>query len=109
MVLPKIYARLKPPDLFYKTTWLHNSLSVKTKSKVAIVFFISKYFVKLLFADDNVDERTFYEFMKPFDIRISNLGALDSVEAFRQDTVRVCTQCDTFSSLILIFFVACIA
>lgn len=44
---------------------------------------------KLLFADDNVDERTFYEFMKPFDIRISNLGALDSVEAFRQETTRV--------------------
>ncbi|KAG2198377.1 hypothetical protein INT47_009782 [Mucor saturninus] len=43
---------------------------------------------KLLFADDNVDERTFYEFMKPFDIRISNLGPLDSVEAFRQETTR---------------------
>lgn len=44
---------------------------------------------KLLFADDNVDERTFYEFMKPFDIRFSNLGALDSVEAFRHETTRV--------------------
>lgn len=43
---------------------------------------------KLLFADDNVDERTFYEFMKPFDIRFSNLGALDSVEAFRHETTR---------------------
>ncbi|KAI9353121.1 armadillo-type protein [Pilaira anomala] len=43
---------------------------------------------KLLFADDNVDERTFYEFIKPFDIRISNLGPLDSVEAFRQENTR---------------------
>lgn len=44
---------------------------------------------KLLFADDNVDERTFYEFMKPFDIRFRNLGPLDSFEAFRQETTRV--------------------
>jgi exportin-7 len=44
---------------------------------------------KLLFADDNVDERTFYEFMKPFDVRFSNLGPLDSIEAFRQETARV--------------------
>lgn len=44
---------------------------------------------KLLFADDNVDERTFYEFMKPFDLRFNNLGPLDSIEAFRQDTTRV--------------------
>lgn len=44
---------------------------------------------KLLFADDNVDERTFYEFIKPFDIRIRNLGPLDSVEAFRQQNTRV--------------------
>ncbi|KAL9545414.1 hypothetical protein MBANPS3_007153 [Mucor bainieri] len=43
---------------------------------------------KLLFADDNVDERTFYEFMKPFDVRFSNLGPLNSVEAFRQETTR---------------------
>ncbi|KAI8091890.1 armadillo-type protein [Thamnidium elegans] len=43
---------------------------------------------KLLFADDNVDERTFYEFIKPFDIRIRNLGPLDSVEAFRQQNTR---------------------
>lgn len=44
---------------------------------------------KLLFADDDVDERTFYEFIKPFDMRYNNLGALDSVEAFRQDATRV--------------------
>lgn len=44
---------------------------------------------KLLFAEDNVEERTFYEFMKPFDIRISNLGPLDSVQAFRQENTRV--------------------
>jgi exportin-7 len=43
---------------------------------------------KLLFADDNVDERTFYEFIKPFDLRITNLGSLNSIEAFRQDSVR---------------------
>ncbi|CEP19967.1 hypothetical protein [Parasitella parasitica] len=43
---------------------------------------------KLLFADDNVDERTFYEFIKPFDLRFNNLGPLNSVEAFRQETTR---------------------
>ncbi|RCH78939.1 Exportin 7, partial [Rhizopus stolonifer] len=50
---------------------------------------------KLLFADDNVDERTFYEFMKPFDMRINNLGPLDSIEAFRQEGTRRAL-CDVF-------------
>ncbi|KAI8368699.1 armadillo-type protein [Blakeslea trispora] len=50
---------------------------------------------KLLFADDNVEERAFYEFMKPFDIRINNLGPLDSIEAFRQENTRRAL-CDIF-------------
>jgi exportin-7 len=61
---------------------------------------------KLLFADDNVDERTFYEFMKPFDIRISNLGALDSVEAFRQENTRV--SCVQLSMLHIYSFCFCV-
>ncbi|KAI8977942.1 armadillo-type protein [Pilobolus umbonatus] len=43
---------------------------------------------KLLFAEDNVDEHVFYEFMKPFDVRIRNLGPLNNIEAFRQESTR---------------------
>jgi exportin-7 len=43
---------------------------------------------KLLFADDNATERIFYEFMKPFDMRIQALGPLDTIEAFRQEKTR---------------------
>lgn len=43
---------------------------------------------KILFAEDS-SEREFYDFMKPFEMRLEPLQALDSVEAFRQDPVRV--------------------
>ncbi|KAI8975114.1 armadillo-type protein [Mycotypha africana] len=51
-----------------------------------IVYF--QVLCKLLFAEDNVDEKTFVEFMKPFDLRFNDLGPLDSVESFRQESTR---------------------
>ncbi|KAI7902274.1 armadillo-type protein [Cokeromyces recurvatus] len=62
------------------------STSNKRQDENRILFF--QVLCKLLFADDNVDERTFYEFMKPFDIRFDNLGLLDNVEAFRFENTR---------------------
>lgn len=44
---------------------------------------------KLLFADDNITERAFYDFMEPFHRRIEALGSLDTVEAFQQESVKV--------------------
>lgn len=43
---------------------------------------------KILFAEDNC-EREFEEFMKPFELRFEPFESLDSVEAFRQEPVRV--------------------
>lgn len=45
---------------------------------------------KILFAEDNC-EREFEEFMKPFEMRFEPFESLDSVEAFRQEPVRVRT------------------
>jgi exportin-7 len=44
---------------------------------------------KLLFADDNITERAFYNFMEPFHRRIEALGSLDTVEAFQQESIKV--------------------
>ncbi|KAI9470807.1 MAG: armadillo-type protein [Benjaminiella poitrasii] len=62
------------------------STNNKRQDENRILYF--QVLCKLLFADDNVDERAFYEFMKPFDIRFSNLGPLDSIEAFRTESTR---------------------
>ncbi|CAG8489054.1 27229_t:CDS:10 [Gigaspora margarita] len=43
---------------------------------------------RVLFADDNV-ERDFEEFVRPWDITMAQLGALNSFEAFRQPAVKV--------------------
>ncbi|CAG8693128.1 4908_t:CDS:10, partial [Dentiscutata heterogama] len=42
---------------------------------------------RILFADDNV-ERDFEEFVRPWDITMAQLGALNSFEAFRQPAVK---------------------
>ncbi|KAG1463670.1 hypothetical protein G6F56_005236 [Rhizopus delemar] len=56
------------------------------QSENRIIYF--QTLCKLLFADDNITERIFYEFMKPFDMRIQLLGPLDTIESFRQEKNR---------------------
>lgn len=43
---------------------------------------------KILFAEDN-NEREFYEFMKPFEVRLDSLSLLDTIEEYRQPEVQV--------------------
>lgn len=43
---------------------------------------------KILFAEDNC-EREFYEFMKPFEVRLERLSLLSTIEEFRQPQVQV--------------------
>ncbi|KAJ8654541.1 hypothetical protein O0I10_009847 [Lichtheimia ornata] len=52
---------------------------------------------KVLFADDYT-EKDFYSFMRPFELRLEPIEALDSVEAFRQPDVRRALQ-DVFRDL----------
>lgn len=47
---------------------------------------------KVLFAEDS-GEREFYEFMKPFEATFDKLATLPSIEAFRQEPVKVCIVC----------------
>jgi exportin-7 len=44
---------------------------------------------RILFAEDNV-ERDFENFVKPWDITLTELSALNSLDAFRQPAVKVC-------------------
>ena len=44
---------------------------------------------RILFAEDSV-ERDFENFVKPWDITLTELGALNSLDAFRQLAVKVC-------------------
>ena len=44
---------------------------------------------RILFAEDNV-ERDFENFVKPWDITLAELNALNSLDAFRQPAVKVC-------------------
>ncbi|RCI05216.1 Exportin 7, partial [Rhizopus stolonifer] len=62
------------------------------QSENRIIYF--QTLCKLLFADDNITERIFYEFMKPFDMRIQLLGPLDTIESFRQEKNRLLKQAD---------------
>ena len=43
---------------------------------------------RILFAEDNV-ERDFENFVKPWDITLTELSALNSLDAFRQPAVKV--------------------
>ncbi|KAI8388848.1 armadillo-type protein [Radiomyces spectabilis] len=52
---------------------------------------------KILFTDDNC-QREFYEFMRPFDLRLQPLLLLNSADAFRQESVRITLQ-DVFRDL----------
>ncbi|ORZ04924.1 armadillo-type protein [Absidia repens] len=48
-----------------------------------------KVLCKLLFAEDNIGEAEFFEFMKPFDRRIEQLGPLNTDDDYRQETAKV--------------------
>ncbi|KAI8064521.1 armadillo-type protein [Gongronella butleri] len=43
---------------------------------------------KLLFGEDNVTASSFFDFMQPFDLKIAQLGPLNTEDDFRQDNVK---------------------
>ncbi|KAI8333027.1 armadillo-type protein [Chlamydoabsidia padenii] len=47
-----------------------------------------KVLCKLLFTDENIGEAEFFDFMKPFDERIEQLGPVNTDDDFRQETVK---------------------
>lgn len=48
-----------------------------------------KVLCKLFFAEENVGEAEFFDFMKPFDDRIEQLGPVNTDDDFRQENVKV--------------------
>ncbi|KAI9309258.1 armadillo-type protein [Cunninghamella echinulata] len=51
-----------------------------------------KVLCRLVFAEDNIGEREFFEFMQPFDIKIEQLGPLQSDADFQQESSRTTLQ-----------------